>query len=162
MQTTLLGSVYWVISVIYSRCANGEHGAYSSVWKRGCQEVSTLIGVRVSVNEGGRGHKPILSHEIVINSTIDTVFRALYISLQSLQEPGEEDHVSHPFLHFIVEFSAAWEGEVPCPKLHSKWQSWHGRLGVGEGGECIFFLANYTAFLLPPETPSSENQGSRR
>lgn len=61
MQTTLLGSVYWVILVICSRCANGERGAHSSVWKRGCQKVSMLRGVRVSVNEGERGQKPILS-----------------------------------------------------------------------------------------------------
>lgn len=53
-----------------------------------------------NVSERGRGQKTILSHEIVINSIIDIVFQALYISSQSLQQPGKEGGVARFFPPF--------------------------------------------------------------
>lgn len=109
MQTTLLGSLYWVISVICSRCANCEHGADNSMWKRDSRKVSMLVGVRVSGNEGGR--VPIRSHEIAVNSTL-TLYSILYIyiSSQSLPQPGHHGDVVWFFLYFTVELYEVWEG----------------------------------------------------
>lgn len=45
--------------------------------------MSMLMGIGFNVSEGGRGQKTILSHEIIINSTINLVFHALCTSSQS-------------------------------------------------------------------------------
>ena len=51
-----------------------------------------------------------------------------------------------PFLYFRDELSEAWGGEIPCPKSHSKWKSWHG---TSSRFEVQLFLLTIQPSLYP-------------
>lgn len=66
-----------------------------------------------------------------------------------------------PFLHFTDELPEAWGGQLPCPKSHSKWKSWHGTPGKFEV-DCMFSLLTMTAFTLLPGRHSTLRIGFKK
>ena len=86
-----------------------------------------LMGVGFNVSEGGRGQKTILSHEIIINSTINVVFHALCTSstiLTTARKGGWHLKV----LSSILQVGFLRRGEVKYP-VQSRIVS--GEVGVG-------------------------------